>query len=75
MSARATTYQLTDRLHAGRTVRVSAEGITCTVSAWLVELGACSPLVEDLALTVHKGDWPTVHAIDDRLSVHLSVAI
>jgi hypothetical protein len=74
MRTRATTYQLTDRLHAGRTVRVSAEGIIATVSAWLAELGVCSPLVEDLALTVRKGDWPAVHAIADRLSVDLSVA-
>jgi K+-sensing histidine kinase KdpD len=30
----ATTYQLTDCFHEGRTVHVSADEIACTVSAW-----------------------------------------
>jgi hypothetical protein len=70
----ATTYQLTDRLHAGRTVRVSADGIFSAVSAWLSELGAYSPLVEDLARTVRSGDWSAAHAIADCLSVDVTVA-
>lgn len=69
-----TMYQLTDRLHGGRTARVSADGIVSTVSAWLAELGAYSPLAEDLAVTVRNGDWPAAYAIADRLSVDLSVA-
>jgi hypothetical protein len=74
-SLTATMYQLTDRLHGGRSVRVSADGIASTVSAWLAELGADSPLVEDLAVTARNGDWPAAHAIADRLSVDLSVAV
>jgi hypothetical protein len=70
----ATAYQLTDRLHEGRTVHVSADGIACTVSAWLAEVGANSPLVEDLAQTVAAGDWTAVHAIADLLSVEVTVA-
>jgi len=70
----ATAYQVTDRLHAGRTVQVSADGIVGTVSAWLAELGAHSPLVEDLARTVRTGDWPTVYAIAECLSVDVAVA-
>lgn len=70
----AMTYQLTDRLHGGRTVRVSGDGIITTVSAWLAELGAQSPLVEDLARTVRDGQWAAVYAIADCLSVDVTVA-
>jgi hypothetical protein len=68
------TYQVTDRLHAGRTVRVSADGIVSTVSAWLAELGASSPLVEDLARTVRASNWTAAHAIAECLSVDVAVA-
>lgn len=70
----ATAYQLTDRLHDGRTARVAAEGIASTVSAWLAELGARSPVVDDLALAVRSGDWVTAHAIAERLSVDVTIA-
>lgn len=39
-------YRITDRLHEGRTVHVPAHEIATTVSAWLAELGAHSPLVD-----------------------------
>jgi hypothetical protein len=62
MSRRATRttaiYRVSDRLHEGRTVRVPAHEIATTVSAWLAELGARSPLVDDLARAVNAGDWP-----------------
>lgn len=70
----ARTYQLTDRLHGGRTVQVSADGIAAAVSAWLAELGASSPLVRDLALTVRDGNWSAAHAIADCLSIDVAVA-
>lgn len=70
----ATTYQLTDRLHAGRTVRVSADGIISAVSVWLAELGAWSPLVEDLARTVRSGDRSAAHTIADCLSIDVTLA-
>jgi hypothetical protein len=70
----AMTYQLTDCLHEGRTVHVSADRIACTVSAWLAELGAHSPLVEDLARTVRDGDWTAAYAIADLLSIDVAVA-
>ena len=69
-----TTYQLTDCLHEGRTVHVAADGIAHMVSAWLAELGAHSPLVEDLARTVRDGDWTAAYAIADLLSVDVAVA-
>ena len=69
-----TTYQLTDCLRDGRTVHVSADRIACTVSAWLVELGAHSPLVENLARTVRDGDWTAAYAITECLSIDLAVA-
>lgn len=69
-----TTYQLSDCLNDGRTVHVPADGIAYTVSAWLAELGAHSPLVEDLARTVRDGDWTAAYAIADLLSVDVAVA-
>jgi hypothetical protein len=39
-----TIYQLTDRLHDRHTARVPAHQITATVSAWLAEVGAHSPV-------------------------------
>jgi len=70
----AMTYQLTDRLHTGRTVHVAADDINSTVSAWLAELGVHSPLVEELARLVRDGEWAAAYAIADRLSVDVAVA-
>jgi hypothetical protein len=69
-----TIYRVADRLHEGRTVEVPCHQIVTTVSAWLAELGAHSPLVEDLARAVHVGDWPAACAIGDYLSVDVTVA-
>jgi len=66
-------YRVTDRLQ-GRTVHVPCHEIVSTVSAWLAELGAHSPLVEDLARAVRARDWPAAYAIGDRLSVDVTVA-
>lgn len=70
----ASTYQLTDRLHDGRTAQVTAECIASTVSGWLAELGAGSPFVEDLVRAVRNGDWVAAHAIAERLSVDVAIA-
>jgi hypothetical protein len=67
-------YQVTDRLHEDRTVRVPANAIGSTVSAWLAELGADSPMVEDLARAVCGDDWPAAYAVGEHLSVHVAVA-
>ena len=69
-----TVYQLTDRLHDGRTVCVQADQLAPTVASWLAELGACSPLVDLLSRAVGDGDWPTTHGIADYLSVEVQVA-
>ena len=69
-----TIYRVTDRLHEGRTVTVPGHEIATTVSAWLAELGAHSPLVEDLAQAAHVGDWPATHGIGEYLSVDVTVA-
>lgn len=68
-----TLYQLTDRLH-GHTARVPAHQITATVSGWLAEVGAQSPLVDELARAVSDGDWTAVHALGDCLSIEIAVA-
>jgi hypothetical protein len=69
-----TIYRISDRLRAGRTAHVPAHEIATTVSAWLAELGARSPLVDELARAVHGGDWPAAHGIGDYLSVDVSIA-
>jgi hypothetical protein len=74
MKRTMTIYQLTDRLHHGRTVDVSADEIVTTVSGWLAELGAASPLVEDLARAVRVGDWLRAHSLGDYLSVEVTAA-
>ena len=67
-------YQIADRLHEGRTVKVASGDIVTTVSAWLAELGIQSPMVEDLAHAVCAADWPAVYVIGQRLSVDVTVA-
>lgn len=67
-------YRVTDRLHKGRTVCVPVNGIGPTVSAWLAELGASSPMVDDLARAIRNGDWPAAYAVGEHLSVHVAVA-
>jgi hypothetical protein len=67
-------YRVTDRLHDDRTVQVPGHDIAPTVSAWLAELGAHSPLVDDLARAVCVGDWAAAYAVADQLSVDVTVA-
>jgi LmbE family N-acetylglucosaminyl deacetylase len=74
-TARPTTvYLLSDRLHEGHTAHVGTHEIATTVAAWLAELGARSPLVDDLAHAVRTGDWASVRRLGDYLSVEVSVA-
>ena len=68
-------YEVTDRLHEGRAVRVPGDRIVCTVSTWLGELGVESPLVHDLARAVCSGDWPAAYAIGEHLSVDVDVDV
>lgn len=69
-----TVYQVTDRLHGGRSVHVPGHQVATTVSGWLSELGVHSPLVVDLARAVCAGDWPAAYKIGEHLSVEVSVA-
>ncbi len=68
-------YRVTQRLRGGLTVEVPVEQIATTVSAWLAELGADSPLADDLEKAVHAGDWSAARAIGEYLSVDVTVAI
>jgi hypothetical protein len=68
-------YRVTDRLHDGHTVAVPGYQIAHIVSAWLAELGAQSPLVDDLQRAVCVGDWAAAYAVGDQLSVHVTVAV
>lgn len=67
-------YQVCDRLHEGRTVRVPAPEIAGTVAGWLADLGVHSPWVEQLASAVQAGDWGTVRTICEHLSVDITFA-
>lgn len=68
-----TIYQLTDRLHTEHTVLIPGNAIAATVSSWLAQLDAESPLVDDLAHAVQIGDWPTTYALGEKLSVEVAV--
>ncbi len=67
-------YCVTDRLHGGRTVHVHGNEIASLVRTWLSELGAYSPLVDDLARAVCVGDWAAAYAVGDQLSVDVTRA-
>jgi hypothetical protein len=67
-------YRVTQCLRDGRTVEVSAHEIAATVSAWLAELGAASPLAEELGHAVRVGDWMAAREIGEFLSVEVTVA-
>ncbi|MFZ0718449.1 MAG: hypothetical protein WAN02_30230 [Mycobacterium sp.] len=69
-----TRYYVTDRLHDGRAVQVPGHRIASIVSAWLAELDADSPLVEDLARAARVGDRASACAVGNQLSVAVSVA-
>ncbi|BBX00004.1 hypothetical protein BST36_19140 [Mycolicibacterium moriokaense] len=60
---RPTIYRISHRLRGG-----------LTVAAWLADLGANSPLPDDLEKAVHAGDWPAARALGDYLSVDVTVA-
>jgi hypothetical protein len=68
-----TVYEVTDRLHDGRSVRVHEEQLADTVTAWLAELGASSPSVGQLARAARAGDWPVAHQLADFLGVEVTV--
>ncbi|ORB64593.1 hypothetical protein BST47_14855 [Mycolicibacterium tusciae] len=67
-------YRVTQRLNGGLTVEVPADAIATTVSGWLAELGADSPLAGDLQKAVNAGDWPTARAIGEYLAVDVSMS-
>lgn len=73
-AARGPTFRVSDRLHEERSVTVAAHEIAATVAGWLAELGVHTPLVDQLASAVHKGDWVTAHAIAEHLSVDVTSA-
>lgn len=73
MTHREPLYRVADRLHPGRAVHVPGHEIAHVVSAWLAELGADSPLVNELARAACVGDWAAAHAVGDQLSVDVAV--
>jgi hypothetical protein len=70
----ATVYQIADRLRRGRAVRVTSDEIAATVSAWLAELEVETPMVDELARAVRAGNWTAARALEDLLSVDVTVA-
>jgi hypothetical protein len=71
---KSTVYQVADRLHQERALRVTSDEIAATVSAWLAELEVESPMVDELADAVRTGNWTAAHALEDLLSVDVTVA-
>lgn len=69
-----TIYQLTDRLHDGHVARVAGNEIAATVASWLADLGAQSPLVDELASAVQHRDWPAAYTIGETLSLDIAIA-
>ena len=67
-------YRITQRLRGGLTVEVPADAIATTVSGWLAELGADSPLVHRLERAVRTGNWSAARAIGEYLSVDVTIA-
>ncbi|MGO4445444.1 hypothetical protein AB4Z42_19005 [Mycobacterium sp. 2YAF39] len=65
-------YRVTRRLGPGLTVEVPADAIATTVSAWLAELGADSPLADDLEKAVHAGNWSAARTIGEYLAVDVT---
>lgn len=74
VAATPSVYRITQCLHDGLTVEVPGHAIGKTVSAWLAELGADSPLAFDLEKAVHAGNWAAARAIAEYLSVDVTVA-
>ena len=74
VAATSPIYRVTQCLHDGLTVEVPGDAIATTVSAWLAELGADSPLADDLEKAVHAGDWSAARVIGEYLSVEVTVA-
>lgn len=68
----APAYRVIDRLHVERSVNVTIEQISLTISGWLAEIGTASPLVDELSQAVAAGDWQRVRRIAECLSVDVS---
>jgi hypothetical protein len=66
-------YAVRHRLHESRTTYIPASELVATVSTWLAEVGARSPLVEALAQAVDVGDWPAAHSISECLGIEVTV--
>ena len=67
-------YQVADRLHQGRAVRVTSDGIGAAVSGSLADLDVASPRVDELAAAVRSGDWVVAHALEDLLAADVTIA-
>lgn len=68
-----TMYRVTDRLHREHTVHCPGNQIAPIVAAWLAELGARSPLVDDLARAACVGDWAAAYAVGEQLSIDVTL--
>lgn len=67
-------YVVVDLLHQGRAAKVAGPDIASVVDTWLSELDIRTSLSQELARCACAGDWPTVHALGERLSVAVCTA-
>ena len=67
-------YAVRHCVHGSRTIYIPASELAATVTEWLAEVGACSPLIEDLAQEVEANNWPAAHSISECLGIEVTVA-
>jgi hypothetical protein len=73
-AAASRTYAVRQRVHESRTIYIPANELAATVTEWLAEMGACSPLVEHLAQEVDANNWPAAHSISECLGIEVTIA-
>jgi hypothetical protein len=73
-AAAARIYAVRHRVDESRITYISAGELAATVTEWLAEVGACSPLVDDLAQELDANNWPAAHSISECLGIEVTIA-
>jgi hypothetical protein len=68
---------VTDLTNPDRVTVVDGDSIGAVLAEWLRADGAAgmSPNVARLVRALHRGDWATVHAVADHLSMDVEAAL
>jgi phenylpyruvate tautomerase PptA (4-oxalocrotonate tautomerase family) len=73
-AATARIYAVRHRVEEPRITYIPASELAATVTEWLAEVGACSPLVDALAQEVDANNWAAAHSIAECLGIEVTVA-